>query len=626
MQKARARTRAMQRQADMLKLAMRSAAMSMIRVFVAGGIVAVIRGTLNAIDKLDKLRQRLGVSTEAMSELEHVANLSGVSFETFTMGIQRMTRRIAEAAQGTGEAKSAIAELGLEAGQLARMAPDQQFEALADAIASIEQPADRVRLAMKLFDSEGVALLQTMEKGASGIKAMREEAKRLGISLSQDQVNAAVMAKDAMTRFGAQMRGVTNTAIIALAPALEGIANFLAVHLPSAIRWSIEAFHNLRFFVLKAAQEVNNALVTGSASVSRGAEWAAEKLAGLAEQAREFKAPFLASQIDKLTNALKGTADEADSVNEKTTVMQEVLDNLETEFLQAANQAAGYTVTLKQNSAAAAQVRDALNEATAAANKFAEAQNRAKQIIEQTRTPLEKMNEAMKEAHDLHKRGMIDDETMGRRVKQIGEEYNRATEETRRATEAQEMANRTYGMGAQSVEELARALSGAFTSSINTGNHALDSFLGTLVQVINQMIRAQSLSGGGGGGGIGGFLGTAFSWLGSIIPFGGGAGSSSAALAASGAGGFRFGSGPGLQEGGTARGGQPYVVGEAGPEVFVPGRTGTVVPNDQIGGQNINITINAVDARSVQQLLSENGEVIHRIVDAGNRRRMGSRR
>ncbi|MDQ2622562.1 MAG: hypothetical protein M3Y45_05925 [Actinomycetota bacterium] len=40
---------------------------------------------------------------------------------------------------------------------------------------------------------------------------------------------------------------------------------------------------------------------------------------------------------------------------------------------------------------------------------------------------------------------------------------------------------------------------------------------------------------------------------------------------------------PQLARGGTARAGMPHIVGERGPELFVPGRTGTVVPNGQFG-------------------------------------------
>jgi len=50
----------------------------------------------------------------------------------------------------------------------------------------------------------------------------------------------------------------------------------------------------------------------------------------------------------------------------------------------------------------------------------------------------------------------------------------------------------------------------------------------------------------------------------------------------------------GLAAGGTAHSGRPYIVGEKGPELFVPGRTGTVVPNHAMGGSS-NVTVN-VDA------------------------------
>jgi len=51
---------------------------------------------------------------------------------------------------------------------------------------------------------------------------------------------------------------------------------------------------------------------------------------------------------------------------------------------------------------------------------------------------------------------------------------------------------------------------------------------------------------------------------------------------------------PGLANGGPARGGRPHIVGERGPELFVPRSSGTVVPNHALGG-SANVTVN-VDA------------------------------
>lgn len=54
-----------------------------------------------------------------------------------------------------------------------------------------------------------------------------------------------------------------------------------------------------------------------------------------------------------------------------------------------------------------------------------------------------------------------------------------------------------------------------------------------------------------------------------------------------------------LAEGGPAKAGSPYIVGEAGPELFVPGTSGTVIPNDRLsqmgssaGGTTVNISYN----------------------------------
>jgi hypothetical protein len=44
--------------------------------------------------------------------------------------------------------------------------------------------------------------------------------------------------------------------------------------------------------------------------------------------------------------------------------------------------------------------------------------------------------------------------------------------------------------------------------------------------------------------------------------------------------------------GGRVTGGMPYLVGEMGPELFMPGRGGNIVPNDQLGGGGTSIVIN----------------------------------
>jgi phage-related minor tail protein len=51
-----------------------------------------------------------------------------------------------------------------------------------------------------------------------------------------------------------------------------------------------------------------------------------------------------------------------------------------------------------------------------------------------------------------------------------------------------------------------------------------------------------------------------------------------------------------MAKGGPVSSGQTYMVGERGPELFVPGRSGTIVANDKMGGGSTNVVVN-VDAK-----------------------------
>ena len=66
-----------------------------------------------------------------------------------------------------------------------------------------------------------------------------------------------------------------------------------------------------------------------------------------------------------------------------------------------------------------------------------------------------------------------------------------------------------------------------------------------------------------------------------------------------------------------------YVVGEQGPELFVPDRPGTIVPADETSemgaGANVTFNINTIDATGVEDLLiAQRGNVIGMIREASN--------
>lgn len=189
---------------------------------------AMVRSQMQTIDALAKTADRLGLTTEALAGLQRSAALSGADVRTLNMALQRMTRRVAEAAQGTGEAKGALRELGVDAKALVQLSPDQQFKALSDAMQGVAEQGDRVRLAMKLFDSEGVKLLNTLQMGSEALEKQEEQARKLGVALSRTDAAKVEAANDAMTDAGQAIEGIINRVAVALAPAIEGLAESFA--------------------------------------------------------------------------------------------------------------------------------------------------------------------------------------------------------------------------------------------------------------------------------------------------------------------------------------------------------------------------------------------------------------
>ncbi len=191
----------------------------------ATGMGLLIRNSFKTIDALAKTSDKLGLTTEALISLRHAAEQTGVGANTLDMALQRMTRRIAEAAQGTGEAKSALRELGLDARALAAMSPDQAFREIAGAMEEVDSQSDKVRLAFKLFDSEGVNLVNTLKLGKSGLNEMAREADSLGMTLSRIDALKIEQANDAISRATGAVGGLANKISVELAPVVVDLSN-----------------------------------------------------------------------------------------------------------------------------------------------------------------------------------------------------------------------------------------------------------------------------------------------------------------------------------------------------------------------------------------------------------------
>jgi len=150
------------------------------------GIGAMTKSIMASTDALGKASVRLGVASERLQTLRFAAEQSGLQVSTFDMALQRFTRRTAEASNGTGEAKDALKQLGIQlkdgSGNL-RSNTDLLMD-VADALQKVESPSERVRIAFKLFDSEGVKMVNMLKDGSVNIKELERQFREAGGTIS----------------------------------------------------------------------------------------------------------------------------------------------------------------------------------------------------------------------------------------------------------------------------------------------------------------------------------------------------------------------------------------------------------------------------------------------------------
>ena len=177
------------------------------------------------IDQTAKFADRIGITTEALTQYRYASELTGVGQQNFDTAMQRMTRRTSEAAQGTGAAAGALKELNLNADELNRLTPDQQLKRIADAMQNVENHSDRLRLSVSLFDTQGAAMVNMLSNGSQGLNDMAAEADRLGVTLSRIDAAKIEMANDSMARLAAMSDSWKRSLAVEMAPLFSAVAD-----------------------------------------------------------------------------------------------------------------------------------------------------------------------------------------------------------------------------------------------------------------------------------------------------------------------------------------------------------------------------------------------------------------
>ncbi len=184
----------------------------------------LVFGSMEAIATMDKLSDKLGITTESLYGMKILAEETGVSFDSLTSGIQRMERALSNASRGGYEANKTFLELGLSAKELKNMRPDEAFGEISDAINKVGSQADRTRIAIALFGRGGAELTNVIRAGSKGMEEAKKTAEELGFALTKVETTEVKKAVDELDLAGSAIKVIGMRLAVELSPFIEAIA------------------------------------------------------------------------------------------------------------------------------------------------------------------------------------------------------------------------------------------------------------------------------------------------------------------------------------------------------------------------------------------------------------------
>lgn len=191
-----------------LGVAFAKVAIAVAAAFATDRLIAFGNQAITTADKVAKTAAKIGLATDALQELRFAAARSGVETTALDMGLQRFTRRVAEAVQGSGELKGTLDQYNIAVKNADGSTRDtvDVLGDLADVIQAVESDSERLRISFKAFDSEGAALVNALRGGSEGLAELRAQAHETGNVIDADLLVNFEAARDAIDTAAGTLR------------------------------------------------------------------------------------------------------------------------------------------------------------------------------------------------------------------------------------------------------------------------------------------------------------------------------------------------------------------------------------------------------------------------------------
>lgn len=213
----------------MTGVATAAAAVGTATVAATSALVNQAKETAAFGDNIDKMSQKIGISAEAFQEWDYVFSQNGADINILETGMKTLSSAVADAGNGTTSAQEKFEMLGLSFEELGQMSQEDMFGAVIAQLQTMPEGAERTALAADLLGKSAMELGPLLNQTADDTQALKDQAKELGMVMSNEAVKNSAALTDAMDNLQRAFTGAKNSIGGEMLPALTDVCNGLAL-------------------------------------------------------------------------------------------------------------------------------------------------------------------------------------------------------------------------------------------------------------------------------------------------------------------------------------------------------------------------------------------------------------
>lgn len=193
------------------------------------GVLKLAKDGAAAADAAGKAAQKSGLQIDAYGRLAFAAEMADVSQETFQVGMNKLNKALGLALGGNKKAIKQFTDLGVSiTGANGKLRPVEAIIGdIAEAFKRMPDGVKKSSLALSLFGKGGAQLIPFLNEGRAGLKALGEEAERLGIVFTAEQFALGDELGDSLDRVGVAIKALKAQFGLLFAPLVIQGANKL---------------------------------------------------------------------------------------------------------------------------------------------------------------------------------------------------------------------------------------------------------------------------------------------------------------------------------------------------------------------------------------------------------------